>query len=45
MVRKINNTILLNPGSLTRPRDGDKGSYLIITLEKDKEIKYEFIEV
>lgn len=36
---------LINPGSLTRPRDGDKGSYLIIKIENKKIVSYKFIEV
>lgn len=39
---KVGEKYVFNPGSLTRPRDGDKGSYLILYLEKDKPIKYEF---
>lgn len=36
---------LINPGTLTRPRDGDKGSYLIIKIENKKIVSYKFIEV
>lgn len=42
---KYNNTLLLNPGSLTRPRDSNKGSYLIIDILDNKEINYIFKEV
>ena len=42
---KIGKTFVFNPGSLTKPRDGNKGSYLIIEIE-NKEIKnYEFKEI
>lgn len=41
----IDNILVLNPGSLTRPRDGNKGSYLILTIDKQKNIKYEFKEI
>lgn len=44
LASKLNNTYIFNPGSLTRPRDSDKGSYLILELEKNKPLKYEFKE-
>lgn len=34
-IKKLNNTIICNPGSLTRPRDNTKGTYLIITIDKN----------
>lgn len=42
---KINNKYIFNPGSLTRPRDGDKGSYLIIEIKDKKVLSYKFVEV
>ncbi len=42
---KIGSTYCFNPGSLTRPRDGESGSYLILYLLKNHEIKYEFKNV
>lgn len=36
-IEKINNTYLINPGSITRPRDGNIGTYLEIILS-NKEI-------
>lgn len=44
LASKLNNTYIFNPGSLTKPRDSNNGSYLILTLEKDKKINYEFKE-
>lgn len=35
MVKKTNNTIILNPGSLGQQRDGKGTSYLILDLEKN----------
>lgn len=31
----VNGKYFFNPGSLVRPRDSDKGSYIILNLEKD----------
>lgn len=42
---KINNTYIFNPGSISKPRDGNKGTYLIIILESNGEIKYHFKEI
>lgn len=39
---KIKNTYVFNPGSLTRPRDGNLGSYLIIYVDKENNISYQF---
>lgn len=40
---KIGDTYVFNPGSLTRPRDGADGSYLIITIDDSTgELTYEF---
>lgn len=39
---KIENTWFFNPGSLTRPRDSEKGSYLIIEIKDDGTINHEF---
>lgn len=45
-VTKINNTYIFNPGSLTRPRDSDYGSYLIIDLnENNRNINYTFKKI
>lgn len=33
---KINESYVLNPGSLVKPRDGSKGTYAIIYLDKNK---------
>ena len=40
----IGNCHVANPGSLSRSRDGDKGSYLLITLSKNK-IDFQFKEL
>ena len=40
--KRIGKTYVFNPGSITRPRDGDKGTYLVINLIKDQEITWEF---
>ena len=45
LASKVGNTYVFNPGSLSRPRDGDKGSYLILELKENEPIKYEFKEV
>ena len=39
---KINNKIVINPGSLTRPRDDTKGSYAIISFNSLKDMKCQF---
>lgn len=39
---EANGLILLNPGSLTRPRDGSQGSYAIVTTDKT-DIKCEIV--
>lgn len=45
LATKVGDTYVFNPGSLTRPRDGEKGSYLILEVE-NKELKhFEFIEL
>lgn len=33
---KINKKLVLNPGSLTCPRDANEGSFIILTLDKNK---------
>lgn len=44
--QKYHNTYIFNPGSLTRPRDSNIGSYLIIEInQQTKEIEYEFKEL
>lgn len=45
LATKVGNTYVFNPGSLTRPRDSKKGSYLIIDIEENKEISYKFVEI
>lgn len=45
MALEIGNTKVFNPGSLTRPRDSDKGSYLILFIDKNNQITYEFKEL
>lgn len=42
-VKKVGNCYVANPGSLTRPRDGSNGTYLIIELDS-KGIKFQFKE-
>lgn len=44
LVGKVGKTYVFNPGSLTRPRDGEKGSYLILEINEDS-IKHEFMFV
>jgi len=39
---KMGEKYVFNPGSLTRPRDGDKGSYLVIDIDKDKNVTHKF---
>lgn len=45
LAAKVGNTYVFNPGSATRPRDGENGSYLILYLEKGKDVKYEFVQI
>lgn len=45
LANKVKNTYIFNPGSLTKPRDSEKGSYLILTVENKKLVKYEFVEI
>lgn len=45
MCEKINDKIVINPGSLTRPRDDYKGSYAIITFDNLKNIKCQFFYI
>ena len=42
-VEHLSGVTVLNPGSLTRPRDNYKQTYLIIKIEDDK-LDYEFVE-
>jgi len=45
-LKKIDGIYIANPGSLTRPRDGDKGSYLIINAENNKlSFDFHFIDL
>jgi len=43
--KKIGNTYVFNPGSTSYPRDCNVGSYLIIKIDKNKNIKYEFKKI
>lgn len=40
-LKQISNCYIANPGSLTKPRDGNLGSYLIIKLEQNN-VQFEF---
>lgn len=42
---KIDNTLILNPGSLTKPRDSNIGSYLLIEFTNKDDLKYKFINL
>lgn len=43
-LEQIDDTYVLNPGSLVRPRDGIKGSYAIIELDENKcEIIFKYL--
>lgn len=44
LATKVGRTLLFNPGSVKKPRDGSKGSYLIINIDKNKNITHKFIE-
>ncbi len=41
---KIDKTLVLNPGSLNRPRDDSKGCYLILNIKNKNDITYKFYE-
>lgn len=41
--KKINNTYVFNPGSTSYPRDGEYGSYLIIEIDKNNNLKHHFV--
>ena len=43
-VEKIDDIVYICPGSLTLPRDGDEGTYIILDIEKEK-IKVSVYEV
>lgn len=43
MIENINDYYFVNPGSVSKPRDGSNGTYLIITIDED--IKFEIKEV
>lgn len=45
LATKFGNTFVFNPGSLTRPRDGSKGSYLILDVSNGQLVSYKFYEV
>ncbi len=40
--KKIGKTFVFNPGSITRPRNSEIGTYLLLYLTKDLPIEYEF---
>lgn len=40
-LKEVDGIYIANPGSLTRPRDGNKGTYLIISID-DKNINFDF---
>lgn len=42
LAKKVGNTYVFNPGSLTRPRDSSLGSYLILDINSKDDIKYSF---
>ncbi len=42
---KIENIYIFNPGSISKPRDNNLGTYLILNLNNDKTINYEFKEI
>ena len=41
-VNKIWSTYVFNPGSITRPRDSEIGTYLVLYLAKGQPVKHEF---
>mgnify|MGYP002560562408 FL=1 len=41
-VNKIGSTYAFNPGSITRPRDSEIGTYLVLYLAKGQPVKHEF---
>ncbi len=44
LLTKVNETYVLNPGSLSRPRDGNDGSYAIIDIDENKcEIIFKYL--
>lgn len=43
--KRVGNTMVFNPGSLTRPRDSSKGSYLILDIKNKEEFTYIFKEI
>ncbi len=45
LASKLDNIYIFNPGSISKPRDNSKGTYLILYLNKNKELKYEFKEI
>lgn len=42
---KVNETLVLNPGSVSKPRDSNKGSYLILDINSKTDIKVTFKEI
>lgn len=42
MSLKVNNTLVINPGSLTKSRDDSKGSYVVITFTSIEDLKVTF---
>lgn len=45
VAKKIGQTYVFNPGSLTRPRDSKNGSYLLINIIDKDHVEYEFKEI
>lgn len=45
MYEKINGKIVINPGSLTRPKDCNEGSYVILQLKNHNIINCQFFNV
>ena len=43
-VEKVEDYYFINPGSVTRPRDGSNGTYMVLELSKDK-FEYKVIEL
>lgn len=44
IAEKYKNTLILNPGSITLPRDGKNGSYMILNIENNQ-VSYKIIRI
>lgn len=44
LCQEINGVLVINPGSISRPRDGSGGSYVKLSVD-GKTVKYEIVEV